>query len=127
MRALKTLFSFVIKADLLARNPVSRVKFLAENNQQTRVLNYTEQQSYLSNASPVLRDVAILILETGMRPEEVYTIRPENVELLKGHQQTGNLSDNKRERNDETRGCKWRADQPSSDSQIVTVQIQTDM
>ena len=84
-------------------------------------------RAYLAKASPVLRDVAILILETGMRPEEVYTIRPENMELLKGHQQTGNLSDNKRERNDETRGCKWRADQPSSDSQIVTVQIQTDM
>jgi len=78
----------------------------------------------LAKASPVLRDVAILILETGMRPEEVYTIRPENMELLKGHQQAGNLSDNKRERNDETRGCKWRAGQ--SDSQIITVQIQTD-
>jgi hypothetical protein len=35
------------------------VKFLAENNQQTRVLNYTEQQSYLAKATPVLRDVAI--------------------------------------------------------------------
>jgi integrase len=51
------------------------------------VLNYTEQQSYLSNASPVLRDVATLILETGMRPEEVYPTRPENVDLLNGHLQ----------------------------------------
>jgi integrase len=87
LACLKALFSFIIKADLLAKNPVSRVKFLAENNQQTRVLNYTEQQSYLSKASPVLRDVATLILETGMRPEEVYTLRPENVDLLKGHLQ----------------------------------------
>jgi integrase len=46
-----------------------------------------EQQSYLSKASPVLHDVAILMLETGMRPEEVYTLRPENVDLLKGHLQ----------------------------------------
>jgi integrase len=87
LACLKALFNFVIKADVLAKNPVSRVKFLAENNQQTRVLNYTEQQSYLSNASPVLRDVATLILETGMRPEEVYTLRPENVDLLTGHLQ----------------------------------------
>lgn len=87
MACLKALFNFAIKADVLAKNPVSRVKFLAENNQQTRVLNYTEQQSYLSKATPVLRDVAILILETGMRPEEVYTLRPENVDLLKSHLQ----------------------------------------
>jgi integrase len=87
MACLKALFNFAIKADVLAKNPVSRVKFLAENNQQTRVLNYTEQQSYLSNATPVLHDVASLILETGMRPEEVYTLRPENVDLLKGHLQ----------------------------------------
>lgn len=74
LACLKALFNFLIKADVLAKNPVSRVKFLAENNQQTRVLNYTEQQSYLSHASSVLRDVATLILETGMRPEEVYMI-----------------------------------------------------
>ena len=85
LACLKALFNFVIKADVLAKNPVGRVKFLAENNQQTRVLTYTEQQSYLSNATPVLRDVATLILETGMRPEEVYTLRPENVDLLKSH------------------------------------------
>jgi integrase len=34
-----------------------------------------------------LRDVATLILETGMRPEEVYSIRPENVDLMNGHLQ----------------------------------------
>jgi integrase len=32
----------------------------------------------------VLRDIATLILETGMRPEEVYTLRPENVDMVKG-------------------------------------------
>jgi integrase len=32
-------------------------------------------------ANPLLRDVATLLIETGMRPEEVFTIRPENVHL----------------------------------------------
>ena len=84
LACLKALFNFAIKADVIAKNPVSRIKFLAENNQQTRVLSYTEQQRYLASASPVLRDVATLILESGMRPEEVYTIRPENVDLVHG-------------------------------------------
>jgi integrase len=83
LACLKALFNFAIKSDVILKNPVSRVKFLAENNQQTRVLSYTEQQSYLSSSSSLLRDVATLILETGMRPEEVYTIRPENVDLMR--------------------------------------------
>lgn len=83
LACLKALFNFAIKADVIAKNPVSRVKFLAENNQQTRVLSYTDQQRYLASASPVLRDIATLILETGMRPEEIYKLRPENVDLVR--------------------------------------------
>jgi integrase len=81
LACLKALFSFFIKADVVVKNPVSRVKFLAENSQQTRVLSHLEERAYFEKASPALRDVARLILETGMRPEEVYTIRPENVDL----------------------------------------------
>ena len=84
LACLKALFNLAIKADVLAKNPVSGVKFLAENNQQTRVLSHTEERDYFAKASPLLRDVARLILETGMRPEEVYTIRPENVDLVRG-------------------------------------------
>jgi integrase len=44
---------------------------------------HTEERAYFEKASLVLRDVARLILETGMRPEEVYTIRPENLDLAR--------------------------------------------
>jgi len=81
---LKAVFNFAIEADLVFKNPVSRVKFLAENNQQTRVLSHIEESEYFAKASPVLRDIARLILGTGMRPEEVYTLRRENVDLRRG-------------------------------------------
>ncbi len=48
-----------------------------------RIISHEEQQKYLAVASPLLRDVAIVMLETGMRPEEVLTIRRENVHLIK--------------------------------------------
>jgi integrase len=48
-----------------------------------RVLSHVEERQYFAKASPVLRDIARLILETGMRPEEVYTLRPENVDLVR--------------------------------------------
>ena len=58
---------------------------LTERNEQTRVVSFDEQRKYLAVASPNVKDVAALILETGMRPEEVYKIRAENVELVQGY------------------------------------------
>ena len=78
---LKAVFHHAIKSDRVARNPVSKVAFLNEENQQDRVLTYDEQRRYLAKATPLLRDVATLILETGARPEEIYTIEAKNVSL----------------------------------------------
>jgi integrase len=84
LACLKALFNHAIKSDLPVRNPVSRVGFLPEQNDQTRVLTFEEQARYLAVATPTLGDVATLMLETGMRPEEVYRIQPENVNLAGG-------------------------------------------
>jgi integrase len=75
----KAMFNSAIKAGLPLQNPFSRVRFLAEQNDHTRVLTYDEQQKYLKEASQPLRDIAVLMLETGMRPEEVYRLARENV------------------------------------------------
>jgi integrase len=85
LACLKAMFNCAIKADLPLRNPVSQVNFLKEENEQTRVLSYEEQERYLAVATPLLRDIATLLLETGMRPEEVYRIQPENVHLTEGY------------------------------------------
>jgi integrase len=81
LACLKSLFNHAIKSDFTMKNPVSRVDFLPENNEQTRVLTYDEQVKYLAAATPMLRDVATLMIETGMRPEEVCRIQPSNVNL----------------------------------------------
>ncbi|MBA3242389.1 MAG: site-specific integrase [Acidobacteria bacterium] len=82
LACLKILLNYFIKSDVLTKsNPVSRVKFFAENNEQMRVLTFDEAKLYLLAATQPLRDVATLMLETGMRPEEVCRIRRENVHL----------------------------------------------
>jgi integrase len=63
------------------RTCATRVSFLDEENQQTRVVTYSEQRAYLEVATPVLQDVATLIVETGMRPEEVFTLQRSDVNL----------------------------------------------
>ena len=60
---------------------VSEVAFLPENNEQDRILTFDEQRNYLAAASDTLKDVAGLMMETGMRPEEVYRTMVANVDL----------------------------------------------
>ena len=81
LACLKAAFNHCLKDRHDFRNPVSDIEFLPENNEQTRVVSFEEQRSYLKKASPVLQDVASLMLETGMRPEEVYRLTVENVAI----------------------------------------------
>lgn len=83
LACLRAMFNHAIKGDDRLKNPISKTaaKVLREDNEQTRVLKYEEETRYLAAASPVLHDVATILLETGMRPEEVYRIRSENVHL----------------------------------------------
>ncbi len=85
LACLKTLLNQFVKNDLIAKNPVSRVKLYAENNEQMRVLTPDEEKLYLFAASQPLQDIATLMLQTGMRPEEVCRIRRENVHLEQGY------------------------------------------
>jgi len=79
LACLKHLFNR--NSEIIARNPVKGVKFLEEDNDQFRVLTPEEEKLYLMAATQPLQDIAIIILETGMRPEEVYRVRRENVFL----------------------------------------------
>jgi len=81
LAVLRLMLNLAIRQEHIARNPVSGVKFLQEGPGVMRVVSHEEQQKYLAAANPLLCDVATLILETGMRPEEVYTICRENVHL----------------------------------------------
>jgi integrase len=83
LACLKHLFKH--NEDLVLKNPVKGVKFLNEDNEQTRVLNGEEERLYLLAASQPLQDIATLMLETGMRPEEVYRVRRENVQIEQGY------------------------------------------
>jgi integrase len=87
LACLRAMFNHAIKADVPLRNPISKTaaKVLREDNEQTRVLTYDEQSNYLAKASPMMWDVAMMMLETGMRPEEVYRIQPANVYLAENY------------------------------------------
>jgi integrase len=79
LAALRFMLNFAIRQGHIARNPVVGVRFLPESAGSMRIISHDEQRKYLAIAKLLLRDVATVMLETGMRPEEVFTIRKENV------------------------------------------------
>jgi integrase len=81
LAALRVMLNLAIRQGHIESNPVRCVKFLPEGPGCMRVVSHEEQKSYLAAANPVLCDVAVLILETGMRPEEVYRTERGNVHL----------------------------------------------
>jgi integrase len=86
LACLKILLNYYIKSDILTKsNPVSRVKFFAENNEQMRVLSQDEERLYLMAASQPLQDVATLMVETGARPEEICRLTRDNINLDQGY------------------------------------------
>lgn len=85
LAALRSMLNYALRKSLIIRNCVHGVKLLPEEPGAMRVVSQEEQRKYLAKANKLLRDVATLILERGMRPEEVFTIRKENVHLTHGY------------------------------------------
>lgn len=82
---LKIFFNYFIKKDIVIKNPVSRVKFFSEDNEQIRVLSLEEEKLYLMAASQPLQDIATIMVDTGMRPEEVFRIERKNIFISQGY------------------------------------------
>jgi integrase len=84
LACVKAMFNHLISLDVVASNPATRVKPLPVNNEQMRVLSFEEERLYLSVCPQPLYDIAVMMLETGMRPEEIYRMRRENVNVEAG-------------------------------------------
>jgi len=57
------------------------VAIFPESLDSIRVLAFEEQTRYLSKTSQPLRDIAEIMLNAGMGPEEVFRIRVENIDI----------------------------------------------
>ena len=59
----------------------TRKGMFAREEGQTRVITVAEEVAYLGAASQPLRDIATIILHTGMSPDEVFRVELQNVDL----------------------------------------------
>ncbi len=81
LAALRMILNFAKRQQHIDRNPVCDVKFLAEGPGNMRIVSHEEEQKYLKAASSLVQDVALVIVETGMRPGEVFQLRAEDLNL----------------------------------------------
>ena len=81
LTTLKLLYHQAERDGYGVKNPVVGVAMFREPLDSMRVVAFEEQVRYLSQASQPLRDIAEIILNTGMRPEEVFRMRVENIDF----------------------------------------------
>lgn len=79
-RALSTLRLIYNRLGL--KSPTRKGMFAKEEG-QTRVVSVEEETAYLREASQPLRDIATVILHTGMRPDEAFRMEGRNVDLTR--------------------------------------------
>ena len=82
--ALRAMYSHAAKGLPHLVNPTRGVNLLDEVNQEDRVVTYEEEAAYLAVATPTLRDVASLMFELGLRPNEACELKRTSVDLARG-------------------------------------------
>jgi integrase len=81
LTTLKLLYNYAERSGYAVKNPTSHVVFLPESNRRLRVVAFEEELAYLAKASQPLKDIAEIILDTGLRSEEVFRMRLENLDF----------------------------------------------
>ncbi len=78
LAALRFMFNWAVRNGFLWASPF-KVKLLPEGPGKMRIVSSGEEALYFQHANPLLQDVARLILETGMRPGEIFALKGEHV------------------------------------------------
>lgn len=81
LACLRHFLNWCLHHDYIHKSPFKGVRMLPEGPGMMRILTHEEEVLYLARASQPLKDVAVLMLNTGMRPDEVFHVRGEDVNL----------------------------------------------
>lgn len=79
LQVLRRMFNLAYEWKVVER-PLGRVRMLKGENQRDRVLTAQEEKRYLGNAAPLLRDVAVVLIDCALRPEECFRLKPVHVQ-----------------------------------------------
>ena len=81
---IKRMFKLAVEWGFLESNPTTTAKLFKEDERPIRVLSGEEENWLLEAASPHLRPIVVVALNTGMRRGEILGLTRENVSFSKG-------------------------------------------
>ena len=81
LACLKHMFSLAIKWKMADENPVKEVQLFQEQQIEMRILSREEIDRLVANASPRLKPILLIALNTGMRKGEILHLRSHDVDL----------------------------------------------
>jgi integrase len=82
LRVLRRILNLAVEWRVLASTP--KLKVLSGERRRERVITPDEEARYLAAAPEALASVAVVLADTGIRPEECFRLRWENVTWLNG-------------------------------------------
>jgi hypothetical protein len=82
LSCLRQILGIAVKEELIQKSLFfgGRVEFLHEKGRE-RILSFDEERKYINAAAPVLRDVAMIMVEMGLRPGEIFQLCSEDVRV----------------------------------------------
>lgn len=82
LAVLRLILRTAVNLEKLERSPFEgrRIR-LAREQGRTRIVTFTEEHRYLKAANATLRDIAVLLIESGLRPTELFRLRQGDVSL----------------------------------------------
>jgi integrase len=83
IECLRHLLYWAVDEGFIAANPIARIRFERERRKKRPVLSLAEEKLLLEAASPHLRDITIVALDTGMRRGEILHQRWEDVDFAR--------------------------------------------
>jgi integrase len=83
IECLRHLLYWAVDEGLLQANPIARIRLERERRKKKPVLSFAEEMLLLPAASPHLRDITIVALDTGMRRGEILHQRWEDVDFAR--------------------------------------------
>jgi integrase len=84
LACLRTMFNKAVDWGRLESNPLRGVKKFKENNARERILSGLEAQRLVENAVPSIRPVLIVALNTGMRRNEILSLKWADIDFAWG-------------------------------------------
>jgi integrase len=82
LRVLRRVLSLAIEWGILEASP--KLRLLPGEHHRERVVTQVEERRYLAAAQPLLADVATVLADTGLRPDECYRLRWEDLTWANG-------------------------------------------